>query len=176
MRAMIEDSHWLPQPPALPPALLGFVTEPGSLTERLLATGHRFAVQPLSQGSTPAHADEPALLGIAPDQPLYARHVLLTLDEVPVVYARSIARLGCPVWQPILDRGSRSLGFTLFGGLPQLQRAALHYRQLDSSHPLYQASAAQADSLSARRCRFVLDDAPMVVCEVFLPALKDFAR
>jgi chorismate-pyruvate lyase len=52
----------------------------------------------------------------------------------------------------------------------------LHYRQLDSSHPLYQASAAQADSLSARRCRFVLDDAPMVVCEVFLPALKDFAR
>jgi chorismate--pyruvate lyase len=49
MRAMIEDSHWLPQPPALPPALLGFVTEPGSLTERLLATGHRFAVQPLSR-------------------------------------------------------------------------------------------------------------------------------
>jgi chorismate--pyruvate lyase len=46
MRAMIEDSHWLPQPPALSPALLGFVTEPGSLTERLLATGHRFAVQP----------------------------------------------------------------------------------------------------------------------------------
>jgi chorismate--pyruvate lyase len=130
----------------------------------------------LSQGSSAAHADEPALLGIAPDQQLYARHVLLTLDEVPVVYARSIARLDCPVWQPILDRGSRSLGFTLFGGLPQLQRAALHYRQLDSSHPLYQASAAQADSLSARRCRFVLDDAPMVVCEVFLPALKDFAR
>jgi chorismate--pyruvate lyase len=120
---MIEDSHWLPQPPALPPALLGFVTEPGSLTERLLATGHRFAVQPLSQGSSAAHADEPALLGIAPDQQLYARHVLLTLDEVPVVYARSIARLDCPVWQPILDRGSRSLGFTLFGGLPQLQRA-----------------------------------------------------
>jgi hypothetical protein len=44
--------------------------------------------------------------------------------------------------------------------------APLHYRQLDSSHPLYQASAAQADSLSARRCRFVLDEAPMVVCGV----------
>ncbi|WP_089085585.1 chorismate--pyruvate lyase family protein [Aquitalea magnusonii] len=176
MRAMIEDSHWLPQPPALAPALLGFVTEQGSLTERLLATGHRFAVQPLYQGAATVHPDEALLLGIPPGSTLYARQVLLTLDDTPVVYARSIARLDCPVWQPILDRGSRSLGFTLFGGLPQLQRAPLHYRQLDSSHPLYPASAAQADSLSARRCRFVLDDAPMVVCEVFLPALKDFAR
>jgi chorismate--pyruvate lyase len=176
MRAMIEDSHWLPQPPTLSPALLGFVTEPGSLTERLLATGHRFAVQPLYQGASTAHQDEALLLDIPVGSTLYARQVLLTLDDKPVVYARSIARLDCPVWQPILDRGSRSLGFTLFGGLPQLQRAALHYRQLDSSHPLYQASATQADSLSARRCRFVLDEAPMVVCEVFLPALKDFAR
>ena len=176
MRAMIEDSHWLSQPPALPPALLGFVTEPGSLTERLQATGHTFGVQPLHQGASMAYPDEAALLGIAAGSLLYARHVQLTLDGQPVVYARSIARLDCPVWQPILDRGNRSLGFTLFGGLPQLQRGALHYRQLDNSHPLYLASAALADSLSARRCRFVLDDAPMVVCEVFLPALKEFAR
>lgn len=176
MRAMIEDSHWLLQPPALAPALLGFVTEPGSLTERLMATGHQFGVQPLFQGTSTAHPDEAILLGLPAGSPLYARHVRLTLDGTPVVYARSIARLDCPVWQPILDRGSRSLGFTLFGGLPQLQRAALHYRQLDNSHPLYQACDARDDSLCARRCRFVLDDAPMVVCEVFLPALKDFAR
>ncbi|MBV8679720.1 MAG: chorismate lyase [Aquitalea sp.] len=176
MRAMIQDSHWLAQPPALAPALLGFVTEPGSLTERLMATGHRFGVQVLSQGAAHAHADEPTQLAIAADSLLYARHVLLTLDDCPVVYARSISRLDCPVWQPILDRGSRSLGLTLFGGLPQLQRGALHYQQLSAPHPLHQASPAQADSLPARRCRFVLDEAPMVVCEVFLPALKDFAR
>lgn len=176
MRAMIEDPHWLPQPPALAPALLGFVTEAGSLTERLMASGHRFGVQPLAQGAADAYPDEPALLGMPAGQQLYARHVLLTLDDIPVVYARSIARPHCPVWQPILDRGSRSLGFTLFGGLPQLQRGPLHYQLLTASHPLHQASQSMADSLPARRCRFMLDAAPLVVCELFLPALKDFAR
>lgn len=174
MRAMIQDTHWLPQPPDLAPGLLAFVSEAGSLTERLLATGHRFGVQVLSQGASQANPDELALLALPTDSLLYARHVLLTLDDTPVVYARSIARLDCPVWQPILDRGSRSLGLTLFGGLPQLQRGPLHYQQLGPSHPLHQACHSTTAQLPARRCSFVLEQAPLVVCELFLPALEDF--
>ena len=174
MRAMIQDTHWLPQPPDLAPGLLAFVSEAGSLTERLLATGHRFGVQVLSQGASQANPDELALLALPADSLLYARHVLLTLDDTPVVYARSIARLDCPVWQPILDRGSRSLGLTLFGGLPQLQRGPLHYQQLGPAHPLHQACHSTTAQLPARRCRFVLEQAPLVVCELFLPALEDF--
>jgi len=176
MRAMILDSHWLPQPPDLAPALLALVTEAGSLTERLMATGHRFGVQVLSQGASKANPDEVALLCLPADSMLYARHVLLTLDDTPVVYARSIARLDCPVWQAILDRGSRSLGLTLFGGLPQLQRGPLRYQQLDTTHPLHQACPNPAGQLAARRCCFVLEQAPLVVCELFLPALEDFIR
>ena len=174
MRAMIQDSHWQLLPPELSPALQELVTEPGSLTERLMATGHQFGVVVQEQGPSTAHADEHSALGLPADSLLYARHVLLTLDGTPVVYARSIARLDCPVWQPILDRGSRSLGLTLFGGLTSLQRDALHYQQLPSQHPLAHASQSHQPGLPARRCRFVLDQAPMMVCEVFLPALEGF--
>ncbi len=175
MRAMVQDSLWLAEPPALSPALVACLTETGSLTERLMATGRAFAVTVLRQGLAGGHDDESAQLGLPKGAPQYVREVALTLDGVPVVFARSYCRPDCPVWLPVLDRGSRSLGLTLFGGLPQLCREPLHYALLPASHPLC-ASAnliIPAQTPPARRCRFLLDQAPMVVCEVFLPTLEN---
>ena len=62
----------------------------------------------LKQQTGPCLDDEAALLGLAAGAPLLAREVALTLDDTPVVFARSVARLDCADWSPILDRGDRS--------------------------------------------------------------------
>ncbi|WP_232219826.1 chorismate lyase [Pseudogulbenkiania sp. MAI-1] len=175
---MLLDTRWAATPPSLPPALLDCLTEPGSLTERLMSYGHDFAVTVLEQGDSRVHDDEAALLGLPVGAPLYARHVALTLDDTPVVVARSVTRLGCPAWHPILQRGSRSLGFTLFGGHAGIVREPLAYRELDATHPLFALAhahdPASAHSYPARRSRFLLVNTPLIVCEVFLPALERF--
>ncbi|WP_233201049.1 chorismate--pyruvate lyase family protein [Chromobacterium alticapitis] len=172
---MVNDSPWRAAPPALPASLLDCLTEPASLSLRLQAGGRRFAVSVLSQGGDIVQTDEAAPLSLPEGAPLYARHVLLTLDEVPVVYARSVVAPSCPAWLPVLERGSRSLGLTLFGELPELAREPLRYALLAPDHPQAAAAAAteQAAAYPARRCRFLLHGAPLLLTELFLPALKD---
>ncbi|MXR37773.1 chorismate lyase [Rhodobacteraceae bacterium CH30] len=177
MRTMLTDFMWQEHPPATTPAIAACLSEPGSLTERLLASGRRFDVQVLFQSDNTALDQEAVLLGIAPHAVLHARHVLLLLDGIPVVMARSVCRSACPQWSALLDRGSRSLGLTLFGGLPQLVRGPLRFNTLqqpDALHALVQAHS-QAEQLPARRCLFTLHDAPLLVSEIFLPELESLA-
>ena len=164
---------WVPS--AAPEATLGCLMEPGSLTERLMASGRRFAVEMLQLGTGLAHRDEAAPIGVAPGGAISVRHVALTLDDVAVVVARSYCRQDCPVWFPILDRGGRSLGFTLFSGEVALTRGPLEFAEAEGGHPLFELARTRAPGLArfpARRCRFELRGAPLVVCEVFLPALE----
>lgn len=176
---MMESPNWAATPPALPSAVRDTLCEPGSLTERLIATGHDFAVRVLYQGPGTADADEAALLGLPAGAPLTVRHVALTLDGVDVVAARSACAAGCAVWQPILDRGSRSLGYSLFSGDSPVERDPLHYASLDAAHPLFDLARTLSDTATAypaRRCRFTLHDEALMVSEAFLPALETFLR
>ncbi|WP_046157353.1 chorismate--pyruvate lyase family protein [Chromobacterium vaccinii] len=176
MRAMVNDALWRAAPPALPDSLLDCLTEPASLSLRLQAGGRRFAVTVLNQGEDRVQADEAEALDLAEGEPAYARHVLLTLDGSPVVFARSAARPDCPAWLPVLRRGSRSLGLTLFGELPELVREPLRYARLADGHPLAAAAGRvqPAAGYPARRCRFQLGGSPLLLTELFLPALEDF--
>jgi len=175
---MFADNHWAATAPEIRSETDRCLTGQGSLTERLVATGHAFAVSVLYQGLSEVRQDEHALVGENAGSAVMARHVILLLDDTPVVVARSIARRHCPVWQPILQRGSRSLGLTLFGPDSPIQRAPMHYRELDTRHPLFAFArghdAWHATCYAARRSNFVLDGAALNVCEVFLPALKEF--
>ena len=171
-----EHSSWGYIPPETTELTLGCLMEPGSLTQRLMASRRHFAVSVLRFGADVAAPDEAPLLGILPGASMTVRHVALELDGEPVVLARSFCRLDCPVWQPILDRGGRSLGLTLFSGEVAVSRGALEFTLPPIGHPLDDLAAEFLDMAGvapARRCRFVLGGAPMVVCEVFLPALED---
>ncbi len=174
MRAMVIDALWRPAPPVLPAAVQACVVEPGSLTERLQASGRVFSVSVLRQGMSALQADEAWALAQTAGAPAYAREVALLLDGKPVVYARSVSRADCQTWRPILERGNRSLGLTLFGGLPQLRREALQYRLLAAPHPLAAAAGevCPAAAYPARRCRFLLEQAPLLLSELFLPDLE----
>jgi chorismate--pyruvate lyase len=172
--------HWNLTPPrGYGTVTTDCLTEPESLTDRLIASGRRFAVDVLFLGPDAAAEGEAEQVGIPPDGQVFARHVALTLDGMTVVVARSYCRLGCPVWTPILDRGSRSLGFTLFSGEVPTRRGPLQFRLTKAGDVLFTLARQRdsaSDSYPARRCRFELDGAGMVVCEVFLPSLETLAR
>lgn len=166
---------WLAHPFRAPRALRDWLSDRGSLTQRLKSHCTSFRVAPLETGLARANADEYALLGVTPGVRVYVREVLLLCNEVPVVFAHSVLpstglRGG---WNGIARLGSRSLGEALFSD-HRIERQPLAYRRVRHNHPLYRAAARQQalarDSLWVRRSVFCLDHHPLLVTEVFLPA------
>ncbi len=120
--------------------------------------------------------DEYALLGLAPGTHAYVRDVLLLCNDIPVVFAHSV--LPYPSlrggWNGISKLGSRPLGQALFKD-HRIQRQPLAYRSVHREHPLFHAITHQhglhETSLWARRSVFCLNQHPLLVTEVFLPAI-----
>lgn len=153
-----------------------WLVDRGSLTQRLKSRCATFRVVPLATGFARANADEYALLGVAPGTRAYVREVLLLCNEVPVVFAHSVLPLASlrGGWHGITRLGSRSLGEALFSD-HRIARQPLACRQVRHGHPLFQRIARQqpltASSLWARRSVFRLNAHPLLVTEVFLPAI-----
>ncbi|OYZ30370.1 MAG: chorismate--pyruvate lyase [Hydrogenophilales bacterium 17-64-65] len=167
---------WLGHPHPIPRSLRSWLSDRGSLTQRLKARCASFRVVPLTTGIARPNPDEYALLGMAPGSRAYVREVMLLCNEVPVVFAHSVLpyaglRGG---WNGITRIGSRSLGEALFSD-HRIARQPLAYRQLRQGHALFHAIARQqllaASSLWARRSVFCLNGHPLLVTEVFLPAI-----
>lgn len=126
-------------------------------------------------GLTRPNLDEYALLGLAPGTRAYVREVLLLCNDSPVVFAHSV--LPYPSlrggWNGISKLGSRPLGQALFSD-HRIQRQPLTYRSVPREHPLFRAITRQHalhdKSLWARRSVFCLNQHPLLVTEVFLPA------
>ena len=167
---------WLAHPPALPRQLRPWLCDRGSLTKRLKARCSHFGVTPLSTGLARALLDETVLLEGAHAQHAYVREVILSCDQRVVVFAHSVVRRASlrGVWNGITRLGCHPLGESLFNN-PRIQRQALVFRKLTHRHPLfrridrYQTQTTRV--LWARRSVFCLDQHPLLVTEVFLPAI-----
>lgn len=172
----------IPHPPfnSVPRALAAWLTETGPLTAKLLKTGRPFTVTVLEQGLNIGLDDEVTHLGLQAKQALYARHVALKLDAIPVIVARSLTRLDCPFFrQTVLNRGSRSLGLTLFNRDYTIMRQALSLHEIDPNHPLFSTLARPNDPYRAthyplRRSRFIWQNEILLLYEILLPALQGF--
>ena len=164
----------------MPPALRGWLTDPHSLTSRIRARCRRFSVQPLRQCADRAERDEWSLLGCGAPRRVRVREVLLCADGRPVVFAHSVVRLGdvSGAWRLFAGIGTRPLGEALFADA-RIARSALSVRRLDERHPLFRrARAAGIDARSplwARRSLFMRAGRPLLVTEVFLPAISGLA-
>jgi chorismate--pyruvate lyase len=77
-------------------------------------------------------------------------------------------------WHGLGQLGARPLGEALFAN-PAVVRATLSYRRLSATNALFRRAAAGLSevpqSLWARRSVFLLQDAPILVTEVFLPGV-----
>lgn len=153
-----------------------WLTDHGSLTRRLKSHCAAFRVLPLATGLARPNPDEIIPLGVARGTRVYVREVLLLCNGIPVVFAHSV--LPCPGlrggWNRISRLGSRPLGEALFSN-HRVRRQALSFQHLHRDHPLFRALTRHqplaATRLWARRSVFCLDRQPLLVTEVFLPAI-----
>ncbi|OYY60190.1 MAG: chorismate--pyruvate lyase [Hydrogenophilales bacterium 28-61-11] len=152
------------------------LSDRGSLTRRLQAHYADFRVQLLARGLERPFRDEIPALGLRPGIRAYVRNVLLIGNGEARVFAHSVLphaalRGG---WNGISRLGSKPLGASLFSN-PRIQRLGLTLRRIDARHPLYHAACAHTGIapryLWARRSVFCLNGHPLMVSEVFLPAI-----
>lgn len=172
-------SSWLAQP-AVGGELHGWLTAGGSLSWRIQARYGRFGVQRVRQERDAPWRDEAALLGLSPDRHALVREVVLKCGEVPVVFAHSVARpesLNGP-WRGLKKLGSRPLANVLYED-PCIQRRPLAFRKVNQRHPLYRQAEKVLGPLPpelwARRSVFVRQGQPLLVTELFLPAILGLA-
>lgn len=145
---------WLPDLPAsvsdgisLPMSQL---LKARSLTAALRALPHIFSVELLKLGECGGRL---------------VREVLLKLDGIPVVAARSECRIGSAFWQNILDCGTRPLGERLFQVDLEGARSAFEFAVYGEGCGRY---------FAARRSQFSHHGEEMLLTEYFLHELKRF--
>ena len=172
-----HEPHWHPANQIawqLPRSLAPWLTDQGSLTARLQAhSGQQFAVQLLRQDWAKAWPGELRLLGVDSRHKMLVREVVLQGRGEDWVFARSLipysslnGRL-----KALRHLDSRPLGALLFQD-PDMRRDPLQVAAIGAAHeyvdPRY---LNQADgNVWGRRSVFYLQDNPLLVSEVFLPA------
>lgn len=171
-------NHWSRRNPVRG-SLRRWLQAPGSLSARLAASGERFGVQVLNQCRQPLTLDEAQALGVCLGRAGYAREVVLLVDGVPLVFARSVTSHvdSAGAWRALRGLGSRPLADVLFGR-SDIVRSPLTFARLAPASRLqrhvlacWQAATGQTSlhtALPARRSVFVRRGAALLVMEVFV--------
>ena len=160
---------------ALPedPVLRGWLQDSGSLTSRLRATcGPGFRLELLGEAAEPVPGDARELLD---DNEARARRVRMFCGDSLCVCATTLIPAATLAGDPWLHAlGDRPLGDALLerGGI---QRSPFEFARANPGHPLFTPSLDGTDIrpawVWARRSRFSLSAAPLLIYEMFLPGL-----
>jgi len=176
----IDSPFWHPLPACGDARLRRWLLDRGSLTRRIQERCENFRLDVLSQRIAPARSDERAAIGLHASAQCLEREVSLNCGPQPLVFAHSVVapRALKGPWQMLSGMGARPLGAALFAD-PRIQRRPLRFRQLNGRHVLHERACrllgAQPAALWARRSLFILCGAPLLVTEVFLPAILALA-
>lgn len=145
-----------------------------SLTLGLKALSPHFGVKVLTLADAQAYADESVFDG---QQPLFCREVVLSLDDRPVVWARSVCTKDSQAWLSLLDCGTQPLGQRLFDGSLPITRSPFEYAVVSAAHPMLPAQVAALlsdEGMAARRSVFWWQGAPLLLTECFLPSIEEY--
>ena len=155
---------------SLAPSLRSWLTDDGSLTARLMSSGHgEFSVQRLYQGWDVPLPSERVLLELPARQLAMVREVALKLDGDAVVFARSIF----PVSSLAGSLGhlrrlqNKSLGAILFKH-PGMHRHPFELALMAGDCDYLPENLRQAEPAWGRRSRFEIAGKRLMVSEVFL--------
>lgn len=158
----------------LPAATARWLLDSGSLTARLIdASGGEFRVQVLSQRWRRPRPSERRLLGMAPRQVAIVREVALLCRGEPWVFARSVMPASSLTGRlrHLRKFKDSALGALLFSD-PGMRRAPYEIARIDGSSAAIPERLRRDDALWGRRSCFFLDDKPLMVSEIFLPAFR----
>lgn len=159
-----------------PPHLKPWLDEPGSLTKRLRRhCDGRFGVRVLREGWRMPALAEARMLRLRTQSLGWVREVVLTCDDRACVFARTVmpVRILRGHYRCLRHLGARPLGSLLFGR-DTIRRGPLTMARLAPGHRLFEQVrqvAETKDPLWARRSVFHVGEKPLLITEVFLPAL-----
>ena len=161
----------------MPASLRGWLTDSGSLT-RLLQQHNQydFAVNSLGNSWMRPLVDESMILQRPSTEMAYQREVQLLDGEQANVYARTVIPLATfhTMKQRFTALGNKPLGELLFTD-PTVQRGDIQIAYLKPGQWLYEMALLdedeRPDALWGRRSLFYLQGKPLLVNEIFLPAL-----
>lgn len=176
-----QFSGWYPAPLTMSPQIRGWLQNSGSLTRRIQQRCNNFRVEPVFQSFASACTDELVILKLRPGELAHVREVYLYCGKIPVVFAHSVvARKNLRgAWCGISKLGNKSLGTLLFTN-PITKRTPFGFKKLSLTHPLFYRACKNMrvtpDKLWARRSLFTLNGQPILVTEVFLPAILELIQ
>lgn len=153
-------------------AMQSWLRDSGSLTARLIAySGGQFKVQVVRQIIGLPNHNECQALGMKQPALALIREVILCGKGAPWVFARSILPLASLTGslRHLRKQNTRPLGAYLFRQ-PELIRSAIAVTQISRDHAYVPTALMGNDLLWGRRSVFYLQQKPLLVSEVFLPA------
>lgn len=163
----------------IPDRVADWLQDPGSLTARLKGTcPGRFRVRLLRQEWERPLYSESRVLGMRRGEVAFVREVELLCDDTPWVFARTVipARSLRGPARHLALLGTRPLGEVLFAD-PRTKRGPMEIARLQPRHPLFAAANAERaetpHEIWGRRTLFHLSGAPLLVNEIFLPAIPE---
>ena len=175
-QAPADADAWLPFAECrdrVPAVLEPWLAEPGLLTARVRAAcGAATRLRMLRLEPAPLDPHVARRLGVG-DATCLLREIEFTCGTRRWIFAQTVLPQSSVQRHPWLrELGDRALGESL-SAVEDVRREPLEYRELPGSHPLAQAAGADAagSSLWARRAVYRLGNWPILVQEVFLPAL-----
>ncbi len=161
----------------VPQATLSWLLDPHSLTQRLIARcPGKFTVEVIDEVWASPAPSERMLLTMKPASVARIRQVRLLCNGVPWVFARTAIpydTLAGPVRRLKL-LGTKPLGAVLFAD-KSMRRGELEIAAINKSDFLYRQATAglrtKPQTIWGRRSVFFLSAKPLLVNEIFLPAI-----
>mgnify|MGYP000483327604 CR=1 FL=1 len=182
MSSLIHDPQWYTHAHRflhhIPREVQDWLFDEGSLTARIIAACNGpFRVEIVSQGWQRPFANEAKRLGMTQPQRAWVRQVHLYCGDTPWVFARTVVprKTLTGAQRQLVGLGSKSLGTVLFSD-PGMTRDSMEVARLCAPHYFYR-NATQGlthlpTSVWGRRSVFYLKHKPLLVNEIFLPAMK----
>lgn len=168
---------WHPAPVSAPVDIRWWLLNRDSLTRLIQARCDHFRVEPVFQALANVCIDELEVMSLRRPVHALVREVYLRCDESPVIFAHSVVKKEDlkRSWRGLSRLGNQSLGTMLFTN-PLIRRTPFAYKKLKPHHPLFGRACEKLRirpaSLWARRSLFTLRGQPILVTEVFLPAIQ----
>jgi chorismate--pyruvate lyase len=160
----------------IPPPMMPWLFDAASLTQRLRQVCQgRFQVRVVSQRRVRPLRDERVALRMRDHEHALVRMVYLLCDGQPWVFARTVIPLRTlgGAQRRLARLGSKPLGEMLFADR-SMRRSAVEVARLLPGDKLFGliATGGAVGSLWGRRSVFYLQNKPLLVSEIFLPAIN----
>jgi chorismate--pyruvate lyase len=158
--------------------LRDWLLDPGSLTDRLRSNcAGRFSVRVLDQGWQRPRLDEARILGMRAAMLGWVRQVQLLCDGEPQVFARTVIPVTTlrGAERRLARLGNRPLGAVLFAD-PGMRRGPVELACIGPGQSMFAEATCglqiQPQGIWGRRSVFRIGGKPLLVTEIFLPALN----